>query len=119
MSVPMARTPAPGCELVGDQADCGNVNLRRLSLRIHELPRHRSDDVEPLANRPDRAANRLAMALLIAALIISSAIVMTVGGGPTLLGLPAFGLLGFVGAVAGGVWLLRATWRSGRRDGDD
>jgi hypothetical protein len=27
---------------------------------------------------------------------------------PTLFGLPAFGLLGFVGAVAGGVWLLRS-----------
>jgi ubiquinone biosynthesis protein len=43
----------------------------------------------------DRAANRLSMALVIAALIIGSSIVMTVGGGPTLFGLPAFGLLGF------------------------
>ena len=33
-------------------------------------------------------------------------IVMTVGGGPTLLGLPAFGLLGFVGATLGALWLL-------------
>jgi hypothetical protein len=47
----------------------------------------------------DRAANRLAIALVIAALIIGSSIVMTVGGGPTLFGLPAFGLLGFMGAV--------------------
>ncbi|MCF8167126.1 MAG: phosphotransferase [Rhodoferax sp.] len=62
----------------------------------------------------DRAANRLAMALVIAALIIGSSIVMNVQGGPTLLGLPMFGLLGFVGAVLGGLWLVRAIWRSGR-----
>lgn len=68
----------------------------------------------------DRAANRLTMALVIAALIIGSSIVMTVKGGPTLFGLPAFGFLGFMGAVVGGLWLVRAMWRSSRRrDADD
>ena len=38
--------------------------------------------------------------------------------GPTLLGLPAFGLMGFVGAVLGGLWLLRSIWRSSRQDED-
>ena len=36
----------------------------------------------------------------------------------TLLGLPFFGLLGFVGAVAGGLWLLRSIWRSNRAGRD-
>ncbi len=67
-----------------------------------------------VGNQLDRAANRLAMALVIAALIIGSSIVMTVQGGPTLFGLPAFGFLGFCGAVAGGLWLVRAIWRSSR-----
>jgi ubiquinone biosynthesis protein len=68
----------------------------------------------------DRAASRLSLALVIAALIIGSSIVMTVSGGPTLLGLPAFGLLGFLGAVVGGLWLLRSVWRSHhRRDDED
>ncbi|MDE2418552.1 MAG: phosphotransferase [Burkholderiales bacterium] len=67
----------------------------------------------------DRAANRLAMALVIAALIIGSSIVMNVQGGPTLLGLPAFGFLGFFGAVVGGLWLVRAIWRSGHADKND
>ena len=67
----------------------------------------------------DRAANRLAMALVIAALIIGSSIVMTVKGGPTLFGLPAFGFLGFMGAMAGGVWLVRAIWRSSRASNGD
>lgn len=69
----------------------------------------------------NRAANRLSMALVIAALIIGSSIVMNVQGGPTLFGLPAFGFLGFAGAVVGGLWLVRSIWRSshGRDDGDD
>jgi ubiquinone biosynthesis protein len=62
----------------------------------------------------DRAANRLAMALVVASLVIGSSIVMTVQGGPTLFGLPAFGFLGFAGAVVCGLWLIRAIWRSSR-----
>ncbi|MDO8906330.1 AarF/ABC1/UbiB kinase family protein [Hydrogenophaga sp.] len=62
----------------------------------------------------DRAANRLAMALVIASLVIGSSIVMTVQGGPTLFGLPVFGFLGFAGAVVCGLWLIRAIWRSSR-----
>lgn len=69
----------------------------------------------------DRAANRLTMALVIAALIIGSSIVMTVQGGPTLFGLPAFGFIGFASAFVGGLWLVRAIWRSskGRDVGDE
>jgi ubiquinone biosynthesis protein len=67
----------------------------------------------------DRAANRISLALIIAALIIGSSIVMTVGGGPTLLGLPAFGLLGFLGAGIGALWLGRSIWRSHRHEDDE
>jgi ubiquinone biosynthesis protein len=68
----------------------------------------------------DRAANRLALALVIAALIVGSSIVMTVAGGPTLFGLPAFGFLGFGGACLGGLWLIRSIWRSTHhRDDED
>ncbi len=67
-------------------------------------------------NQLDRAASRIAVGNVIAALIIGSSIVMTIKGGPTLLGLPLFGLLGFVGAVVGAVWLLFSIWRSGKRE---
>ena len=67
----------------------------------------------------DRAANRLAIALVIASLVIDSSIVMTVKGGPTLFGLPAFGFLGFFGAGAGGLWLVRAMWRSSHHKDDE
>ena len=70
--------------------------------------------LERFGRQLDRAANRLTVGVVTAALVIGSSIVMTVGGGPTLLGLPAFGLLGFLAAAAGGAWLLFSIWRSGR-----
>lgn len=71
-----------------------------------------------VGNQIDKAANRLSMALVIAALVVGSSIVMNVQGGPTVFGLPLFGFLGFVGAVLGGIWLLRSIQRSGRSGGD-
>ncbi len=72
--------------------------------------------LQRVGNQLDRAATRLSMAIVIAALIIGSSIVMTVGGGPTLFGLPAFGFLGFVGAAGGAVWLVRSIRREKRHD---
>ncbi|MDQ7005430.1 MAG: AarF/UbiB family protein [Ghiorsea sp.] len=72
------------------------------------------DSLKRFGNQLDRSASRLAVGNVIAALIIGSSIVMTVDGGPTLFGLPLFGLLGFIGASLGGIWLLASIWRSGR-----
>ena len=89
-------------------------NARRGKLNIHLDVLH----LRRLGDQLNQAANRISMALVIAALIVGSSIVMTVPAGPTLLGLPAFGLMGFVGAVLGGLWLLRSIWRSSRQDED-
>ncbi len=62
----------------------------------------------------DHSANRLTLALITSSLIIGSSIVMTVKGGPTLLGLPAFGFIGFFLASLFGVVLILSVWRSGR-----
>jgi ubiquinone biosynthesis protein len=83
-------------------------NARRGRLQVGIELTH----LKRVGDQIDRAANRLSMALVIAALIIGSSIVMNVQGGPTLLGLPAFGLLGFIGAVAGALWLVRSIRRS-------
>ncbi|MCP5284631.1 MAG: ubiquinone biosynthesis protein UbiB [Burkholderiaceae bacterium] len=72
--------------------------------------------LQRVGDQLDRAATRLSMAIVIAALIIGSSIVMTVGGGPTLFGLPAFGFLGFVGAAGGAIWLVRSIKREKRHD---
>jgi ubiquinone biosynthesis protein len=66
--------------------------------------------------RLDRAASRLTLGVVTAALIIGSAIVLNVQSDREAFGLPLFGLLGFVGAALGGVWLLVSIWRSGRDD---
>ncbi len=90
-------------------------NARRGKLQVGIELAH----LKRVGDQIDRSANRLAMALVIAALIIGSSIVMTVKGGPTLFGLPAFGFLGFMGAVVCGLWLVRAIWRSSHRRDDD
>ena len=73
-------------------------------------------DVERLkrfGEQVEHSANRLSIGVVTAALIIGSSIVMTVSGGPTLFGLPLFGLIGFLGAGACGGWLIWSIWRSG------
>jgi ubiquinone biosynthesis protein len=61
----------------------------------------------------DTSANRLALGIVTAALIVGSSIVMTIEGGPMLFGLPLFGVLGFAGALVGGAWLFVSILRSG------
>jgi ubiquinone biosynthesis protein len=90
-------------------------NARRGKLNIHLDIAH----VRRVGDQLTQAANRISMALVIAALIVGSSIVMTVEGGPTLMGLPAFGFLGFCGAVIGGLWLVRSIRRSNHHEGDD
>lgn len=83
---------------------------RRGRLEIHiDVP-----DVKDLGHQLDRAVSRLVVGVVVAALIIGSSIVMTVPGGPKLMGLPLFGLMGFAGAVAGSIWLLASIWNSNR-----
>ena len=86
-------------------------NARRGRLNIHLDIAH----LRRVGDQLTQAANRISMALVIAALIVGSSIVMTVAGGPTLFGLPAFGFLGFCGAVVGGLWLVRSIRRSHRQ----
>ncbi len=62
----------------------------------------------------DRSVNRLTLGILTASLVIGSSIVMTVRGGPTLFGLPLFGLLGFMAAFFNSVWLILSIWRAAR-----
>jgi len=85
---------------------------RRGRLEIHIDVTH----LKHVGNQLDGAANRLVIGVVVAALIIGSSIVMTVPGGPTLLGLPLFGLIGYFGAAAGGVWLLLSILKSRSAD---
>ena len=73
-------------------------------------------NLKHVGNQLDGAANRLTVGIVVAALIVGSSIVMTVRGGPELLGLPLFGFLGYLGAAIGGIWLLLSIWKSNRAD---
>ena len=63
----------------------------------------------------NRAANRLTVGIVTAALIIGSSIVMNSIGSGTNRWLLALGVAGFLGAGLCGVWILFSIWRSGRR----
>lgn len=70
--------------------------------------------LEKFGKQLDKSASRITVGLITAALIIGSSIVMTVSGGPTLMGLPLFGFLGFLAAGIGGIWILISIYRGGR-----
>lgn len=74
-------------------------------------------DVIPLkqfGERLDRAASRLALSIVTAALIVGSAIVMNIEQGAAKQSGLSLGMLGFIAAAVGGVWLLISIWRGGR-----
>ncbi|MFD0982067.1 ABC1 kinase family protein [Tropicimonas aquimaris] len=71
--------------------------------------------MEPHVDRFDRAVTRVSMAIVIAALIIGSSLVMSVSGTRLPVGLSVFAMLGFAASVVGGFWLVYSTWRSGGR----
>ncbi len=76
-----------------------NVDLTRLDHFGHQL---------------DRAASRMTVGVITAAIIVGSSIVMTVETGSTIFGMPVVGFIGFLGACLGGIWVLFSIWRGGR-----
>lgn len=66
--------------------------------------------------RMDRSVSRLTLGIVTAALIVGSSIVATARAESSWLGPPLLGLLGFLGALGGGVWLLVSIFRSGRHE---
>ena len=70
-------------------------SARRGRLEIHIDVGH----LKHVGDQLDLATNRLIIGIIVASIIVGSSVVMTVSGGPTLFGLPFFGLLGFVFAI--------------------
>jgi ubiquinone biosynthesis protein len=78
----------------------------RLQLRVE------TEALKGFGDQVNRAANRLTMGIVTAALIIGSSIVMNSIGGVSSRWLLAMGVTGFVGAGLCGLWILYAIWRS-------
>ena len=79
-------------------------------LRIEFL--HRG--LEDFMGEIDRSSNRLTFAVIVAALIIGSSMVIAAEAAPHVFGLSALGLLGFVIASVLGIWLAVQILRSGK-----
>lgn len=62
----------------------------------------------------DRASNRLSFAIVIAAIVIASALIVHASAGPVLFGYPLLGVVGFVAAAVLGLGLVVGILRSGR-----
>ncbi len=86
------------------------ISTGRLTLRIGLT------DLEDLLKGVHKIANRITVGLVIAALLISSALTMRISGGFTLLGYNGLSVLGFLLAVAGSGWLIFQTLYQDRKD---
>jgi len=62
----------------------------------------------------DRSSNRIAFAMVVSAMILSSAILHAAGVGPTIFGFSALAISAFVFAFFMGIWLIISIIRSGR-----
>lgn len=70
--------------------------------------------LEDFMGEMDRSSNRLTFAIIVAALIIGSSMVIAAEAAPKVLGLSALGLLGFIIASVLGFWLAVQILRSGK-----
>jgi ubiquinone biosynthesis protein len=65
----------------------------------------------------DRTLDRATMGVMTASLVIGSAIIMTISGGPEMMGIPLLGLLGLTGyvvAFVNSIWIIIGIWRAGK-----
>lgn len=76
--------------------------------------RFQHQGLEQLTRELDRSSNRISFALIIAALIIGSSMVIQLDKGPLLWVYPALGIVGYVLASVSGFWLIIAILRSGK-----
>jgi ubiquinone biosynthesis protein len=97
---------------------------RRLPMNLDAISRKIRDgrleirfvhrNLDHFVREMDRSSNRLAFAMIIAALIVGSSLIIQTGRGPLVSGYPVLGLGGFVVAVLFGIRLAIGIMRSGR-----
>ena len=89
--------------------------LQRFALGQWQLT-VRHEKLEHLTSELDRSSNRLAVSIVIAAIIVGSSVVVSTDPAVTILNIPlqAFGIVGYLFAGVMGLALLWAIFRSGR-----
>ena len=104
---------APRRDTAGERSDFGTRWIRHL----HAASRQRRRSGQRFGLRLDRTLDRVTVGIMTASLVIGSAIVLTVEGGPRLFGvqvLPVLGLAGYMMAFLNSLWIIYGIWRSGR-----
>lgn len=71
-------------------------------------------NLEGLINKIDIVSNRLAISMIISALVIGSSMILQTNMKPLVFGIPVLGFLGYIIAGVMGLWLVIAIFRSGR-----
>ncbi len=84
--------------------------VRREGVQVQFVHRN----LDHFVREMDRSSNRLSFAIVIAAILIGSSIIVLAGAGPQLLGYPLLGLAGFLSAAILGLGLAVGVLRSGR-----
>ncbi|RJP91438.1 MAG: AarF/ABC1/UbiB kinase family protein [Desulfobacteraceae bacterium] len=84
------------------------IKEHKISLRIDEK------SLATLQMTHNKTGNRIVFSIIIAALIIGSAVVIAAGTPPFIFGIPALGFSGIVISAVMGVWLLIAVIKKGR-----
>ena len=80
--------------------------------RIHVEFEHRG--LGPMLKNHDQISNRIVFAIVLAALIIGSSLIVLSGIPPKWYGIPVFGIVGYLAAGAMGFWLLISILRHGK-----
>ena len=70
--------------------------------------------LEEIEESIEKSANRLSVSVIIAAILIGSALLLLAKTPPMLFGIPILGLAGFVTAVGMGIVLIRSIYKKGR-----
>ena len=86
---------------------------RRLGIGRFRIPLYH-ENLDRAVNEIDRTGNRMSFAIIIAALLLSSSILVQAKVGPLIRGYPIVGLLGFLTASVMGLWLLIGIIKSGK-----
>lgn len=106
-------------------------SLHETASALHALPQHLDalgrkaregrlevrfvhKNLDHFVQEMDRSSNRIAFALIIAALIVGSSFIIQIDRGPIVYGYPVLGLIGFLVAGIFGIGLAIAILRSGR-----
>jgi ubiquinone biosynthesis protein len=86
----------------------GQLRQHKLSLQL------RHDGLEKVLATHDQISNRISFAIIIAALIIGSALIVISKTPPLFYGISLIGIIGFLAAALMGIWLLVAILKKGK-----